>query len=165
MGGGNFTLTVNGANFTSGSVVMWNGSVRQTTYVTSNQLTAAVSAADIATEGTSLVTVANPAPNAATSAGQPFVVRSSTPVATILGASISDAADGSGNHELVLTGTDFVPGSTVEWNNASLVTTYVSPWAVSAVVPASDYALLPSKVTITAENPSPSGPSAGFELQ
>ena len=50
-GGPAFTLTVNGSNFVSGSVVQWNGSNRTTTFVSATQLTAAITAADIATAG------------------------------------------------------------------------------------------------------------------
>jgi hypothetical protein len=74
-GGELFTLTVNGANFVSGSVVLWNGAVRDTTFVSGTQLTATILAADIAAGGTNLVTVANPEPDAATAAAQPFVVQ------------------------------------------------------------------------------------------
>jgi hypothetical protein len=46
-----FTLTINGGGFTAGSVVYWNASPRNTTFVTGNQLSAQISAADIATSG------------------------------------------------------------------------------------------------------------------
>ncbi|NUY81874.1 hypothetical protein HUK80_13300 [Flavobacterium sp. MAH-1] len=59
-GTGAFTLTVTGANFVSGtSVVRWNGSNRTTTFVSSTQLTAAITAADVASSGTASITVAN----------------------------------------------------------------------------------------------------------
>jgi hypothetical protein len=64
---------------------------------------------------------------------------------------------------LTLTGTDFVPSSTVEWNGASLTTSFVSPWQIMAVVTASDYASLPAAVTV--RNPDPAGTSAAFELR
>jgi hypothetical protein len=159
-GGAGFTLTVTGANFTAKSMVLWNGAVRKTTYVSGTQLTAAISAADIAKERTNLVTVANPAPNPGTSAGLPFVVMSATPVAAISGGSIAVAAGSSGSHVLTLTGTDFVTGSTVEWSGTSLTTTYVSPWQISTVITASDYSSLPAKVTVK----NPAGTSPGFEL-
>ena len=59
-GGSAFTLTVNGTNFISGSAVRWNGTNRTTTYVSATQVTAAITAADIATAGTATVTVFNP---------------------------------------------------------------------------------------------------------
>ena len=46
-----FTLTVNGSGFVGQSVVNWNGTAQTTTFVTSNQLTAAIPAADVATAG------------------------------------------------------------------------------------------------------------------
>jgi uncharacterized repeat protein (TIGR03803 family) len=159
-GGTGFTLTVNGANFTAKSVVLWNGAVRKTTYVSSTRLTVAISAADLGKKATNLVTVANPMPNPGTSAALPFVVMSATPVAAITGGSIAGAADGSGDYVLTLTGNDFVTSSTVEWNSASLTTTYVSPWQISAVITASDYGSLPAKVTVK----NPAGTSPSFEL-
>jgi len=59
-GGSAFTLTVDGTNYVSGSVVRWNGSDRTTTYVNSTQLTASIPASDIAAVGSASVTVFNP---------------------------------------------------------------------------------------------------------
>lgn len=73
-GGPGFTLTVNGTNFVNGSVVRWNGSNRATTFVNGTRLTAAISAADIATTRTVSVTVLNPAPGGGVSNAVSFVV-------------------------------------------------------------------------------------------
>jgi hypothetical protein len=161
IGGGSFMLTVNGANFVPGSMVRWNGAARTTTYMNGTQLQATILASDIAREGTGLVTVANPTPTAATSPAQPIAVVSGAPAANITSGSISDTADGSGNHTLTLTGTDFVSGSTVNWNGAGLLTTYVSPWQIGATLPAADSG---SAATVTVVNPAPGGTSAGFVL-
>ena len=56
-GGPAFNLTVNGTNFTSASVVQWNGTNRATTFVDTTRLTAAILAADIAQPGTAMVRV------------------------------------------------------------------------------------------------------------
>jgi archaellum component FlaF (FlaF/FlaG flagellin family) len=56
-----FTLTVNGTGFVSGSTVYWNGSPRNTTYVSAAQMTVAINASDVATATSGLVTVHNPA--------------------------------------------------------------------------------------------------------
>jgi hypothetical protein len=61
---------------------------------------------------------------------------------------------------LTLTGSDFVSTSIVKWNGTPLTTKYVSPWHISAVVPAPDYALLPAAVTVT----NPAGASVSFTL-
>src|SRR5207248_5304973 len=52
-----FTLTLTGTNFISSSVVQWNGSQRATTFGSGTQLTAQITAADIASAGTASVTV------------------------------------------------------------------------------------------------------------
>jgi hypothetical protein len=57
-----FTLTVNGNGFVSGATVNWNGNARTTTFFSSKQVTASITAADLATASTASVTVVNPAP-------------------------------------------------------------------------------------------------------
>jgi hypothetical protein len=166
-GVGSFTLTVNGANFATNSIVLWNGKARATQFVSSTKLTATILGPDIATQGTALVTVANPiaisVPKAEISAALPFAVQSSAAVATITGASLADTPASNGDYLLTLTGTGFLPDSTVQvyGGNGSLTTEYVSPYQISAVLTASDYLLLPAMVTVK----NPSGISAGFEVQ
>jgi hypothetical protein len=62
-----FTLTVNGSSFVSGSSVEWNGTSRPTSFVSSAQLTAQITTADILVAQTYNVTVGNPAPGGGTS--------------------------------------------------------------------------------------------------
>jgi hypothetical protein len=76
-GGGGFTLTVNGTNFISSSVVRWKGANRTTTYVSSTKLTAAILASDIAAAGSASVTVFNPAPGGGLSNAVSFLVSTS----------------------------------------------------------------------------------------
>jgi hypothetical protein len=59
-GSAGFTLTVNGSHFANGAVVYWNGSARTTMFALPGQITAAISAADIANPGTASVMVKNP---------------------------------------------------------------------------------------------------------
>jgi LPXTG-site transpeptidase (sortase) family protein len=65
--GSTFTLTVNGDNFVTGSIVRWNNSNRATTYVSNTQLRATIPASDIASVGTADITVFNPWPGGGTS--------------------------------------------------------------------------------------------------
>jgi hypothetical protein len=69
-----FNLSVTGSNFVNGSVVRWNGADRTTTFTSATQLSAAITAADIATAGTATVTVFNPAPGGGTSGGLTFTI-------------------------------------------------------------------------------------------
>jgi Zinc carboxypeptidase len=81
-GGTGFTMTVNGTNFVSGqSVIQWNGANRPTTYVSSTELTAVISAADIASTGTANVTVYNTCSAIATS-NLVFTINSICPTTT-----------------------------------------------------------------------------------
>ncbi len=76
-GGNAFTITVNGTNFDPAATVQLNGSARTTTFVSSTRLQASISAADIASSGTVIITVANPIANGGTSAGSTFFIGSS----------------------------------------------------------------------------------------
>lgn len=59
-GDGDFTATITGTGFKSGATVQFNGSPRTTTFASSTQLQAQITAADIATVGLASITVANP---------------------------------------------------------------------------------------------------------
>jgi FG-GAP-like repeat/Putative Ig domain len=59
-GGAGFTLTLNGTGFSPGSMVLWNGSSRSTTFNSGQQLTAQISASDVASLGTASILVSNP---------------------------------------------------------------------------------------------------------
>ncbi len=67
-----FTLTVTGSGFVPGSAVQWNGTALATTFVSSTQLTAQVSTADILVAGIDHVVVVNPAPGGGSSAAAQF---------------------------------------------------------------------------------------------
>jgi hypothetical protein len=57
-----FVLTVTGANFVNGSIVRVNGSDRPTAFASSTQLTASISASDVAVAGAASIAVFNPGP-------------------------------------------------------------------------------------------------------
>src|SRR5439155_1405260 len=137
-GGAQFTLTVNGTNFVSGSTVNWNGSPLTTTYVNATQLTATVPAALIANAGTASITVVNPAPGGGTSNSVTFSINN--PVPTITSISPSSTIAGSGSFTLTVNGTNFVSTSTVNWNGSALATTFVSSIKLTAIVPAANVA-------------------------
>jgi hypothetical protein len=67
---------VNGGGFVSASKVNWNGSPLTTTFVSGTQLTAAITASDIASAGTASVSVVNPTPGGGISNIQFFPVAS-----------------------------------------------------------------------------------------
>ncbi len=69
-----FTLTVNGTNFLSSSVVNFGGTTVTTTFVSSTQLTAAIPVTAIASSGIPTVTVTNPAPGGGASNAVNFTI-------------------------------------------------------------------------------------------
>lgn len=81
-GGPDFTLTVLGNNFVSGSTVHLNGSPRTTLFVSSSEIQASISASDIASAGNGIltvpITVLNPAPDGRTTIQVPFVIVSAS---------------------------------------------------------------------------------------
>ncbi|MFA6365253.1 MAG: dockerin type I domain-containing protein [Candidatus Paceibacterota bacterium] len=83
-GGSQFTLTVNGTNFVTNSLVYWNGSARTTTFVSATQLTATIPANDVAAVGTASVTVVNPTPGGGTSNAQVFTITTITPTKFVI---------------------------------------------------------------------------------
>jgi len=92
VGGSAFILTVNGHDFISSSIVNWNNSARQTTFVNSGQLTASIGQGDIAAVGNAQVSVFNPSPGGGTSSSLMFSIAASAcagPI-TVLNLSTAD---------------------------------------------------------------------------
>jgi uncharacterized protein (TIGR03437 family) len=146
-GGAGFTLTVNGASFLSNATVQWNGSNLATTFVSSTQVTAAVSAGLIASAGSASVTVTNTGGTASTAAT--FSITIPTPSITSL--SPNSATAGGAGFTLTVNGTNFLSGALVQWNGTNLATSFVGSTQVMATVPA---ALIASggSASITAMN-------------
>ena len=159
-----FTLRVNGTNFVSTSVVTINGANHTTFEVNSTQLTAAVSAADIANAGTLHVAVFNPpVPNPpagqAPGGGSSNVVDMlvTNPVPTISSMSPAAAVINSGNSTAIaVTGVGFVPNSAVLVNGSPRTTGFTNNGSISATLNAGDVASS-GVVRIQVMNPSPGG--------
>jgi predicted outer membrane repeat protein len=149
-----FPLMVTGTNFTSESTVMWGTTALTTTYVSATQLTAQVTAALVATEGTASVTVVTPAPGGGTSGGSTFTVNALAP--TVSGISPTSTSAGSTAFPLTVTGTNFTGTSTILWGTTALTTTYVSATQLTAQVTAPLVATIGS-ASVTVETPAPGG--------
>lgn len=153
-GGAGFTLTVTGTNFIFGSVVKWNGADRVTNYISPTQLTAPITAADIAAAGTASITVFNPTPGGGTSNALTFPINN--PIPAILTISPTSATAGGSAFTLTVTGSNFVSGSTVRWNGLARTTTFVSSTLLTASIPASDI-VTAGTASVTVNNPTPGG--------
>jgi subtilisin len=130
IGGAAFTLTVNGSGFNAASVVRWNGADRATTFVSSAQLRAAISAADLAVQGIAQVAVFVPAPGGGLSSALPFTIAGVPPAAPALSVSHTAVAGGA-SVTATLTGGSGGAGdwlalaATTAANNSYVLYTYV----------------------------------------
>ena len=151
-GGPAFTLTANGSNFVSGATVQWNGTARTTTFVSGTQLRATIAAADIAAPGTAQVSVLNP--GGAASGALPFTVTAAPPPpAPALGSLAPNSATAGGPaFTLTANGSNFVSGSTVQWNGTARTTTFVSATQLRATIAAADIAA-PGTAQVSVLNP------------
>jgi hypothetical protein len=153
-GDAGFTLTVNGSSFVSTSKVRWGGADRSTTFVSSAELHAEISAADVASGATINVTVFNPAPGGGTSSPQTFTT--TNPAPSLANISPTSATAGGGDFSLTVNGNNFVPDSVVRWNGSGRETQFRSSTRLTATVLASDIALAGAS-DITVYNPPPGG--------
>jgi len=160
-----FTLFISGNGFVTSppSQVFWNGSMRSSTLnKTTQQISVAILATDVASPGIAAVTVTNPEPGGP-SLSATFTINAAQnggPLITSL--SPASATPGSGAFTLTVNGSNFVaptlqtPSSTIAWNSAPLVTTFVSSTNLTASVPASDIAT-PGFASISVFNATPGG--------
>jgi len=153
-GGPAFVLTVNGAGFIASSRVRWNGADRTTTLVSATQLSAAIPASDIASQGTAQVTVFNPSPGGGTSGAVTVAIGNPIPQVTQLVPAV--VRPGGPDFTLYLAGTGFVTGATVTWNGVALPTTFVSQMELHVAVPAGNISAKGS-AQVVAVNPGPGG--------
>ncbi|HVN79623.1 MAG TPA: hypothetical protein VMW38_11550 [Terriglobia bacterium] len=138
----------------SGSKVRWNGSDRDTEYVSSSVLKASIQDSDIAKTGTASVTVFNPTPGGGVSAAKSITIGNPVPEITAL--TPSAAPIGSPNVSLTVDGKNFINVSKVRWKGADLATKYVSGTQLSATVPSANLAQ-EGTADVTVFNPSPGG--------
>ena len=151
-----FTLTVNGTNFVSNSVVRWQGSDRATTFVNSTQLTAAIAASDVVSAGTTSLTVFNPEPGGGVSNALSFTINSANPVPVLTALSPSIVPAGGVSFTLTVTGSGFTSASVIRWNGVNRRTTFVSGTQLTTLIPASLITTV-GAASVTVSNPAPGG--------
>ena len=159
-----FTLTVNGSGFLVGSEVRWNGVARVTAYVSGNQLSASISAADIGVAGSAAISVFNGPPGGGSSS--PVSLTINNPAAAVVTLNPTGVSAASGALTLTVNGTGFVPGSVVRWDGADRTTTYVTATQLTAAISGADV-LTTRSVNVTVVNPAPGGgtsPSVAFAV-
>lgn len=154
VGANGLTLTLTGSNFVPTSIVRWNSADRNTTFISSDQLDASITPADLATATVASVTVFNGAPGGGISNSAAFTVVNTVPGITTLEPPFAIA--GGLAMTLTVNGGKFFPGAVVRWNGNDRSTGFVSSTQVTASIAASDLASA-GTATVTVVNPSPGG--------
>lgn len=155
-GGAAFNLTVIGSDFHRNSVVRWNGADRQTTFVTGNQLRAAITAADIASAGTAKVTVLTPTPGGGTTTELSVTISGNNPAPTLTRSDPNAANLGAGPVNIRVFGTNFTSNSVIRLNGADRTTNFVSSVELGGVIAPGDLNQLGS-VRLSVFTPGPGG--------
>ncbi|MEW5978225.1 MAG: IPT/TIG domain-containing protein [Acidobacteriota bacterium] len=155
-GSDGFTLSVFGTGFVAESKVLWNGSERETTFISGSNLTAAITSTDLGQKGTVSVSVFNPSPGGGTSATKAFTVTDPLPILESLNP--SSMLVGSPDFTLVVTGRNFISASKVRWNGLDRTTKYVSSAQLTVAVKAADVARTGTN-TVEVVNVAADGPS------
>jgi len=158
VGSANFTLTVNGSNFLSGSKINWNNNPLSTTWISASQLTATISASLIDTAGSATIFVNNPSPGGGNSNNLTFTITALTnnPIPTLTSISPSAATAGASSFTLTATGTNFTSTSKINWNGSPQTTTYISNTQISTTI-SNTLLTTAGSANVTIFNPTPGG--------
>jgi hypothetical protein len=156
-GGGNFTLTINGDNFTTAAQVGVGSTWLHVTYVSNTRLTVTVPSSLIASAG--VIDVVAYISGIGFSPATLLRINPAPPAITSLNP-ITVTAGGAG-FMLTINGTAFTPASTSMWGTTPLGTVYVSPTQLIAAVPAS---LIVESGTVSITVTTTAGTSAAASL-
>ncbi|MGH9892088.1 MAG: SBBP repeat-containing protein, partial [bacterium] len=152
-GGSSLTLTLTGSDFVPGSVALWNGQSRSTTFVSNTTLTTDITSDDIAVAGSAQVAVFNT--GGGTSNTLPFDILN--PVPTITSIVPDTIPAGSPAFTLTVNGFGFLNGvSVVRLDGVDRTTVFMSSTQLTAQIPDTDVATVGSR-QITVFNPAPGG--------
>jgi hypothetical protein len=142
-GSGDQLMFVRGSGFTGdlfwpttylGSRVYWNGTMLTSTWSSASLLNATVPASLLTTPGYAIVTVSNLSDS---TTSNEYTVTVTIPTPTISYTEPTSAVAGSGDFEMNVVGSNYVPGAVVMFNGTDLVTNRLDATKLHALVPAS----------------------------
>jgi hypothetical protein len=154
--GNSATIAITGTGFESNSVVLWNGSPRPTTVVSTTALKVALTAADLQNTGIGALTVSNPGPAASTSSAAQLAV-TSQPVPVITSVSIASSPAVSGvcsPLQVTITGQNFSYNPTIQANGISIQNVFygANPTTLIGYLPFG-FVSAPGALSFTVTNP------------
>lgn len=148
-------LTVVGTGFVPDTTIQVNGSNRTTTYTSSTQVNVLLTAADLAATGSLSLTAVNPSPGGGTSAATTIPINNPAPGLGIL-SSNAVVATASGSVTVTVTGTNYVPTSTVQVDGVAAPTTFVNSTQLTFQL-ATAQLIVPQELGIQVVTPQPGG--------
>jgi outer membrane protein assembly factor BamB len=154
-GAPSFTLSVTLNGAVPQSTVLWNGSARPTTFVSSTEVAAQIDSTDVQSAGNATVSVANGHGSGATTSGTTFTITPLAPLA-LTDVSPKTVAVGGPAFRLTVLGNGFTSNSVVKWNGGSRATAYVSGTELIAQVTDADIATV-GTATVRVSNPASQG--------
>ncbi|MCK6545423.1 IPT/TIG domain-containing protein [Myxococcota bacterium] len=152
VGGNGGTMTINGTGFVSSSRARWGSTNLTTTYVSPTRVTAAITATQLAVNGTYDIVVTNPVPGGGASAPRTFTLTSPAPTLSSISPTTGTA---NVTTTLTLNGTGFVANSDVRFGTTSLPMT--SRTTTQIVVSVPDTLMVAGTISVTVVNPAPGG--------
>jgi len=147
-------MQVVGSNFASTAVLQINGVAKPTTVTFPNQLSAQISASDIASAGSAQITVVNPSPGGGPSAPAVLTIVQPNPVPTITSISPTSGPTGFGAH-VTINGTNFVALPSVFFNGTFVGSNFVSSTQLTTDFNIGN--LSPGNYPLTVVDPFPGG--------
>jgi probable HAF family extracellular repeat protein len=146
------TLTVSGSGFDLTSVVSWNDTALQTTYISPSALSVQIPDSYLATAGTAAITVIDTIPGGWPSQSLLFTIGNPTP--QLNNVSPASLQAGGASSTITLTGAGFVTGSQVYIDGGPLATTYVSGSQLTASL-SNNAVAIAKTAQLTVVNPQP----------
>jgi hypothetical protein len=153
-GSGPLTLTVNGTGFLSTTTVEVNGVAETTTYVSATQVTAAVSASQLASGDQLSVLALNG--SASSGSGAAVTLQVNNPAPTISQLAPNVLTTTSTSSLVAVNGTGFVPTTVIDVNGSARTTDFVSATQVNVTLTPADLAST-GTLSLTAVNATPGG--------
>jgi trimeric autotransporter adhesin len=154
-GTGTAQITVTGSSFVPATVVYVNGQPRSTTYVSTTQLVASLTSADLATAGSLSVVAMNPAPGGGSTAAASLSVNNPAPGSITVTPNLVTTGTATAT-PITVTGANFVPSTVVQVNGSSRSTTFISSTQLLSSLTVADQATGGS-LSVNAFTPTPGG--------
>jgi hypothetical protein len=149
-------VAVTGTGYVPATVIDVNGSARPTAFVSAAQVNVTLTATDAESAGSLTLAAVNAAPGGGTSAATTVMIDNPAPGMSIALAPTTVPTSGATPTTVMVTGTNFIPASTVEVNGAGRATNYASATQLTFQLTVADEATSQA-LSVTVVNPTPGG--------